>query len=307
MDLPRRAIPSVAGLLAFEATARYLSFSRAAEDLCLSQGAVSKRVRQLEQVVGVPLLARTRHQVHLTEMGRIYLRRVRKLLEELESTTQALRSEAKGRESIVLAAPLSFSLRWLMPRFRRYREGHPDIRIDVVTVGEQTTLDIQPGIDCLVHGGRVKGGDALHYPLFDLHWVAVASPAYRDRCKIRIPADIGRVARVRQSGMQELWASWAAQAGISPGPDDRAQQVDGLELAIAAATAGNGVAIAPRRLIEPELDGHELAILFDDIQVVEKGYHLSIPARLDGDDALADFVAWICREAAEPARTVQAA
>lgn len=306
MDLPRRAIPSVAGLLAFEATARYLSFSRAAEDLCLSQGAVSKRVRQLEQVVGVPLLARTRHQVYLTDMGRTYLGQVRQLLEDLEATTQALRSGARHRDAIVVAAPLSFSLRWLMPRLRRYRETHPDVRIDVVTACGDTSLAPQSGIDCLVHSGRVQDQDILSRPLFDLHWVAVASPTYRDRHKAADIADAARVVRIEQMDAPGLWAAWMAQTGASL-PDTGAPRVEGLELAIAAAIAGHGIALAPHPLIDNELRTHDLAVLFEGCTLVEKGYQLAIPARLAGDPALSAFAHWVECEAGKPMHNMRAA
>ncbi|RDE08603.1 LysR substrate-binding domain-containing protein [Pelagibacterium lacus] len=307
MDLPRRAIPSMAGLLAFEATARYLSFSRAAEDLCLSQGAVSKRVRKLEQVVGVPLLARTRHQVHLTETGEAYLSRVRHLLAELEATTHAVRSEAKGREAIVLAAPLSFSLRWLMPRLRRYRDAHPGLRIDVVTAAENATLEPDSGIDCLVHQGRRQGSDALHLPLFDIDWIAVASPAYRDRHAVRSLSDIGRLVRIEQSDLPGLWQAWLGQSGIELFDNTHSPRVEGLELAIGAAVAGNGIALAPRALVEAELAAHELAAVFEGCEFRDKGYQLSIPIRLAGDRMVSGFADWMSREALAGARTIRAA
>lgn len=297
MDMPRRAIPSVAGLLAFEATARYLSFSRAADHLCLSQGAVSKRVRQLEEVVGVPLLARTRHQVHLTEMGRAYLVRVRNLLEELEAATQSLRIEAPNRQTIVVAAPLSFSVRWLMPRLRRYHERHPELRIDLLTANEGTRLNPEMGIDCLVHARRPQERDTLSLSLPDTLWVTVATPAYRDRHSIASSADIARLTRIVQSDMAGLWRGWLTRAGLDQIDDDGALlHVEGLELAIAAAMAGNGIALAPRHLIEAELRSHELAIVGDEIAVMEKGHQVSIPAHLACDGVLSSFVDWVCSE-----------
>lgn len=306
MDLPRRSIPSVAGLVAFEATARYLSFSRAAEDLCLSQGAVSKRVRQLEQVVGVPLLARTRHQVCLTEMGRSYLGHVRQLLEDLEATTQALRSGAEDRDRIVLGAPLSFASRWLVPRLHRYRDAHPAISIELMTAADRVPGEEGAGIDCHIQLGRPHEQDMVITPLFDLDWTPVASPALRDRMKIETPTDLCRTRIVGQSDMAQLWPSWAARAGLSL---DAASWVrfEGIELVIAAALAGHGVALLPRALIGRELRAHDLAVLFEGEDLVERGYHLAVPAKLIGDPVLTGFTRWLAAEATAPVRHIRAA
>lgn len=306
MNLPRREIPSVAGLLAFEATARHLSFSRAAEELCLSQGAVSKRIRQLEQAVGVPLLARTRHQVHITEMGRIYLDHVRRFLKDMETTTHALRSGAWQRDAIVLAAPLSFSLRWLMPRLHRYRDAHSGIQIELVTMDRQTSLVPGSGVDCFVHAGRSPIQDAANTRLFNLEWVAVASPDLGAGQRVTGKGDPARLSRIEQTDLPRLWPAWLAQAGadIAALP---ALRVEGLELAIGAAIAGQGIALLPRPIIDRELGAHELAVLFEGRALVEGGFHLAVPVRLAGDPALCAFARWLECEARGPIYRARAA
>jgi LysR family transcriptional regulator, glycine cleavage system transcriptional activator len=111
----RRSIPSIAGLLAFEATARHRSFSRAARDLNLSQGAVSKRVRQLEEVVGIALFGRDRQTVSLTAAGAAYLEEIRWVLAGLEAATEQLTRTAAGVSGIAVAAPTDFARYWLVP------------------------------------------------------------------------------------------------------------------------------------------------------------------------------------------------
>ncbi|WP_127145443.1 LysR substrate-binding domain-containing protein [Pelagibacterium montanilacus] len=302
MDLPRRSIPSVAGLVAFEATARHLSFSRAAEDLCLSQGAVSKRVRQLEQVVGVPLLARTRHQVCLTDMGRAYLAQIRQLLEDLEVTTEALRTRARGRDRIVLAAPLPFASRWLVPRLHRYRDAHPDIALDIVTGPDADG----PEPDCQIHLGRPHDQDVVVSPLFDLDWTPVATPSLRDRLGLTAPADLARARLLAQSDMSGLWPAWFARMGAEPGTG-AALTFEGFELVAAAALAGHGVAILPRALVARELRSHDLVVLFEGTDLIERGFHLAVPGRLVGDPALTGLARWLVGEAAAPVRHIRAA
>lgn len=301
MDFPRRSIPSVAGLVAFEATARHLSFSRAAEDLCLSQGAVSKRVRQLEQVVGVPLLARTRHQVCLTDMGRAYLAQIRQLLEDLEVNTEALRTRARGRDRIVLASPLSFASRWLVPRLQRYRDAHPDIALEIATGSEADGI-----ADCHIHLGRPHEQDVVVSPLFDLDWTPVASPALRDHLAIQAPSDLSRARRLSQSDMTGLWAAWFAMTGSEP-VQTATLTFEGFELAIAAAIAGHGVAILPRALIARELMAHDLVVLFQGTDLNERGYHLAVPARLVGDPAITGLAQWLTSQARTPVRQIRAA
>lgn len=297
MGLPRRTIPSVGGLLAFEATARHSSFSRAAEDLCLSQGAVSKRVRQLEQVVGVQLLVRNRHQVHLTEMGQTYLGRVRQLLDELEATTRGLSSGSK--DTVTIACPLSFSLRWLIPRLERYRRCHPEIHIELLTIEDGAIPRTKPDIDCLVRKGSPRNGDALHFPLFDLQWVAVANPGYRGRNEIQTISDLQWLTRIEQLDNPDLWQRWLLEAGGTTAHCAGTHRVDGLELAIATAAAGEGVALAPRQFIEAELRTRSLTVVFETDGILEKGYELSVAAHLAGDATISSVVEWILHEAGQ--------
>jgi LysR family glycine cleavage system transcriptional activator len=294
VGLPRRTIPSVGGLLAFEATARHLSFSRAAEDLCLSQGAVSKRVRQLEQIVGVQLLLRNRHHVHLTETGQTYLARVRQLLDELEATTRGLSRSSK--DTVTIACPLSFSLRWLIPRLERYRRYHPDIHIELLTTEDGTAPRTKPDIECLVRKGAPRNDDALLFPLFDLQWVAVTNPRYRDRNQIQTISDLQRLTRIEQLDKPDLWQRWLFKAGGTTAHCARTHRVDALELAIATAAAGGGVALAPRELIEAELHSLNLTVAFETGCFQEDGYQLSVSAHLFEEPTVSSFVDWIRQE-----------
>ena len=113
----------MSGLIAFEATARHLSFSRAADDLALTQGAVSKRVRQLEAVLGFQLLVRNTNQVCLTEVGENYLTHVRRLLQQLQASTEDIRATARGKVTIRVAVPAVFATRWLVPLLTGFTEA----------------------------------------------------------------------------------------------------------------------------------------------------------------------------------------
>ena len=102
MHLPRRSIPQISGLIAFEATARHLSFSRAAEELSLSQGAVTKRVRKLENQLNVVLMSRGGHQAQLTRFGRIFLPQVQSILAQIDRTTRDLLAEASQHRTVTV-------------------------------------------------------------------------------------------------------------------------------------------------------------------------------------------------------------
>jgi DNA-binding transcriptional LysR family regulator len=228
-------------------------------------------------------------------MGQTYLGRVRQLLDELEATTRGLSSGSK--DTVTLACPLSFSLRWLIPRLERYRKRHPEIHIELLTMEDGAAPSTRTDIDCLVRRRPPRNGDAPHFPLFDLQWVAVANPEYRDRNKIQTISDLQWLTRIEQLDNPDLWQRWLFEAGGTTAHCARTHRVDGLELAIATAAAGEGVALAPREFIEAELRTRSLTVVFETDGIVEKGYELSVAAHLVGDAAISSVVDWILHEA----------
>ncbi|MCF5385827.1 LysR family transcriptional regulator, partial [Pseudomonas syringae] len=138
--LNKRHLPSIAALQCFEAVTRHLSFTRAAEELNLTQSAVSKQVAQLEELVQHLLFQRVRRRLQLTPAGALYLAEVRKILTQIEMSTHFLRSYGGETEVLRVSTPSTFGARWLVPRLKGWRLRHPHIHLDLINEQESDDL-----------------------------------------------------------------------------------------------------------------------------------------------------------------------
>ena len=139
----KRHLPSITALQCFEAVTRHLSFTRAAEELNLTQSAVSKQVAQLEELLQHLLFRRVRRRLQLTPAGDLYLLEVRKILTQVEMSTHTLRSYGGETEVLRVSTPSTFGARWLVPRLKGWRLRHPHIHLDLCN--EQQGDDLLQG------------------------------------------------------------------------------------------------------------------------------------------------------------------
>ena len=248
MQIPRRLIPPVSGLIAFEATARHRSFSRAAEDLALSQGAVSKRVRQLEEVLGVVLISRGGHPLHLTRFGRSYLPRVQNLLSQMERSTRDLLHEAQGApKTVTIRLDSAFAMGFLLPRLGEFNRTRPDVSINLLSQEGQEKPEIEITVRC-GHLASAGPGETVLCPE-DL--IAVAGPGIRSGDR---DADvIMRQALLHLASRPALWDDWLAGAGMRREASSDGPTFDHVSLLIAAAANGQGIALLPRVLVHSDL------------------------------------------------------
>jgi DNA-binding transcriptional LysR family regulator len=298
--MKRRLMPSHAELVAFEAVARLGSFTRAANELALTQGALSKQIRQLEVTLGVRLFERTKRDVRLTRQGDSYVNAIQPLLWKLERATHSV--IASGREEHVLTCAVlpAFEHRWLAPRLAGFAAGHPDLSVRCTSYSEPFDFDEEPA-DLAIHLGRPNwpGTDAHH--LFDEILVAVASPEYRERHHLRQPADLANAVQIHHARRSAAWLIWMQSLGLDESTAPRAYTFDSTPAVAAAAVAGLGVALVPTFYIEPELRSGALVALFDHSVGNMEAYYLVVPtARTDNPDVI-QFTDWILAEARRPA------
>jgi LysR family transcriptional regulator, glycine cleavage system transcriptional activator len=258
---PRRSIPSIAGLVAFEAAARHHSFSIAARDLNLSQGAVSKRVRQLEEVVGVELFVRARQMVSLTAAGTSYLGEIRCILAQLEAATDGLTRRRAERSGISVGVPPDFALHWLIPRLGIFQARHPHITVNLTThvTGEDRARD---DLDAAIRLAATPGAGASATPLLEERLVPMAAPAVLRRLAPTQPADLAVAPRLHLASRPDLWARWFAAAGLAEAPPPSGPSHDRPDLLVAAAVEGHGLALLSQELVARELVARRLEIAF---------------------------------------------
>jgi len=297
LALPRRAIPTVSGLIAFEATARQGSFSRAAAELDLSQGAVSKRVRQLEEVLGTPLLRRDHHRIALTPAGRAYLSRATRVLAELETAAEALAPRCAAAGELAVAVSPGHAAHWLVPRLARFRRRHPGITVNLAA--RPAAADpAREGLDAAV--ACVPGAEARREgvsALFDEWLLPVATPAFAAEHGLADAAALAAAPRLDLAGRPDLWEMWFARAGLADSAPPAVARHDGLALLCAAARAGLGAALLPPAMAGTQGQGGLLAVAAP--VAVQSGRTMILATAGAGrEGAAAAFRRWVCAEAA---------
>ena len=292
----RGFLPPIGSLVAFECAARHESFSRAAEELHLTQGAISRQIRALEEVVGVALFERVRQRVVLSEAGQAYLADVRRTLGELGEATHRVMGFAGTRGVLDLAVLPTFGARWLVPRLSRFLDRHPDVTVNLAARIEPFDFADEP-FDAAIHVGQpVWAGGVLEH-LMDEEVVPVARPDWLATIAAPAPADLVARPLLHQSTRPSAWADWFGSVGVTTDAAWRGPRIDQFSMIAEAAAAGLGAALVPRFLVEDELAHGRLAVLFPEPLRTRSAYYVVHPASKGRSALLRAFEEWLVAEA----------
>jgi len=304
-----RHLPSTQALACFEAAARHESYTRAAQELSLTQSAVSRQILALEEWLGVQLFRRTRHGVVLTPAGARYGRQVARWLQGLERDTLDVMSHQGRGGALSLAAVPTFATRWLIPRLPRLAALHPDIVVHIDTrtrpfLFADTTFDAAlyagtpeqiaqwPGVQVQ----RLMHEDVV--PVCSPRLLAAAATRGPGRAHQPVAAEaLAQLPLLQQSTRPLGWQQWfAAQAVDAPRALD-GPRYELFSMLAVAATHGLGVALMPPMLIEAEIARGELVIACAKPLRGERAYYLVSPSQAQSP-VLATFSAWLKDNAA---------
>lgn len=276
MPIARRLIPRMSELLAFEAAARLGSFTRAAVELNLTQGAVSRAVDALEKRLGVRLFDRVRQRILLTANGRSYFNEIHELLEHMSGATHRVVALESGGEALNLAVLPTFATHWLVQRLPLFQKLYPRVVVNLTTRIRPFSLQDEP-FDAAIHHGKPLWPGAVTQHLMDELMVPMCSPAYRASKSIRRPQDLARATLIHQSTRPSAWAEWHAQAGLPDRAAYRGPSYDQFGMAAAAAAAGLGVALLPAFLVGTQLAEGKLEQLFAIPLRTNSAYYFVLP------------------------------
>lgn len=300
----RRRLPTLQALDCFEAAARHESYTRAAHELALTQGAVSRRIAALEAFVGARLFRRTRHGVVLTRTGAAYARQVAGRLDGLERDTLDAMSGA-GEGALHLAAVPTFAARWLVPRLDAFAAACPGVTVHIDTCTRPFLFSETPFDGALYAGTeeQVKSWPGTRTTLLMHEMVVpVASPRLAARRKSWRPADVARLPLLQQSTRPDAWRQWFEAAGVDAPNALRGPRYELFSMLASGAACGLGVALLPAILVQAELARAELVVLCNEPVSSRRIYCVVSPEGVQPPRALASFVAWLQREVAADAR-----
>ncbi|MDR6673312.1 LysR substrate-binding domain-containing protein [Xanthomonas sp. 1678] len=291
----RRKIPSHSALMAFEAAARHASFARAAEELALTEGAISRQIGRLEGFLGVTLFARIGNRVRLLPNGERYAAQVRETLDRLERDSHYLMGQRSDGVSLDIAVLPTFATRWLIPRLKKFQTRHPNITVHLAERMQPFVL-AGSGFDAAIHFEHPAWTGMRTHRLLQEVLVPVCHPALLAG---KNPATaLDALPRLHRRQNPDAWHRYAQEAGIALTHPAVGARYDLHAMSIEAALAGLGVALVPRLYVAAELAAGRLVAPWPDGTSISKTFCLVLPEPIRLNDAPIQVLAdWLIEEA----------
>ncbi|KVT64679.1 transcriptional regulator [Burkholderia ubonensis] len=287
----RRTLPPLNSLRAFEAAARLGSFTLAADELCVTHGAISRHVQQLEAWLGQALFERYNRRVELTEAGRVYLAEVGASFDRIAlATAQQLQ---RGRHGVLrVSAPATFSLRWLVPRLSSFQVAHPHIEVRLSTSNEPIDK-LRDVVDVIIRGGpqTIEGYVAEEF-LSEVR-LPVCAPRLLDGRPLRQPADLEHFTLLHSATYPGMWPEWLAAAGHPHLVPRHSLTLEHFYLTLQGALDGLGVAMGPIALVAGDIAEGRLVQPFDAPVLPPWRYFIYVTAARAEDGAVRAFMDWL--------------
>jgi DNA-binding transcriptional LysR family regulator len=292
MIVRRRLVPDIVNLQAFECAARHQNFSRAAEELNLTQSAVSRQISDLEQQTGLKLFERVRQRVVLSEAGLRLLPEVKDLLLRSERLMIGAVAAGQMKLSLKVATLPTFGTRWLVPRLGHFLEEHRDVAITVESRSKPFSFD-EDNFDLAIHYGLPAWAGAVATFLCNETVLPVAGRQLAERLNLGGPEDLSHAPLLHLTTRPKLWAQWFDLQRLPTEHAYPGARFDQFSMIIAAAISGLGVALLPTYLIEEELKTGVLLPLFDLPMPTENSYYIVMPEKKQTNEIAMLFQNWL--------------
>ncbi|MFU1476182.1 LysR substrate-binding domain-containing protein [Roseovarius sp. C7] len=293
-------LPTLAQLHTFEAVSRRMSFTGAADELCVTQSAVSRQIKALEMDLGIALFRRRHRAIELTRDGRLLFEAVTRGFDEIAHCVGHLRAATEAPQ-ITVAASVAFSYYWLMPRLERFAERCPEVDLRVLAADQQ----VDPGkgdADVAVLFGMGDWEGIETQRLFGEKVYPVCSPDYaRAHPELLRPSDILDQTLLHLDGGGTLWGAvdwrvWLARQGVTGQPVRRGIRLNSYPMVLQGAEAGRGVALGWSYITDEMLASGRLVCPVAKPLETQNSYYIGASDRRKQDPAVAAFIQWIMEE-----------
>lgn len=306
----RRMIPSLQALLCFESAAKHLSYTHAAQELFLTQSAVSRQIKQLEQQLGLDLFQRSRYGVELTAAGEHYYNNIKTLLSGLEQSTQDLMTHKGLGGTLRLGVVPTFATRWLLPRLHQFNNLHPEITIHLTT-STKPFLFSENLLDAAIYTGTAQ--QIQHWPgiksqlLMPEDLVAVCSPQlirkYLPEIQSSLPSgqlqlsaeQMAKLPLLQQTTRPHIWQEWFNLAGFHHPGALEGQRHELFSMLAVAATHHLGLALIPENLLQSELAAGDLIIASTQKLLGARAYYF-VYSEQQPSPLIDKFSAWLLQQ-----------
>ncbi len=292
MALYRKAIPNLTTLQAFECAARHQSFTQAAKELNLTQSAVSRQIRELENQLGISLFERVRQRVIVTNSGQKFLIDARRILNQTEDAMVRTMTASWSENALSIASLPTFGARWLTPHLPNFLKQYPSTSLSIASRLKPFDFEEEP-FDIAIHFGEPVWAHAQCNHLCDEIMVPVASHKLLEQTPIKTMQDLQNAMLIHIATRPKAWEYWFEAHGMERENIHHGHRFDQYSMIIEAVIAGIGVALIPLFLIQKELREGSLQVLFDLSVKYDKSYYVVIPDDKANIPIVKQFLLWI--------------
>lgn len=285
----QRRLPPLNSLRAFESAARLLSFTKAADELAVTQSAVSHQVKSLEDWAGIPLFKRDGRHMALTEAAAKYLPTVTAAFDQIALASRKLQAVDPGQGWLTVAMMPSFAGKWLVPRLADFRTKHPQIDVWIATFEAQAG-GLGPDVDVAIRYSKGDWPGLSSVKFLTEELFPVCAPKLAEQLKE--PADLARMTLLHDE-MREDWGMWLRAAGVSTVDATRGPGFDDSGLLIQAAIEGLGVALGRSALAKGDLQAGRLVRPFVQTLPAESAFYLVYPPGAENAPKIKAFRDWL--------------
>lgn len=291
----RRKIPSTTALICFEAAARHESYTKAALELTLTQGAVCRQIAALEAFLNVELFRRSRRGVQLTEAGLSYSRQVSTQLDAVERDTLSVMRQ-QGANVIELAVVPTFGTQWLLPRLKDFQQRHPEVTVNL-TNRTRPFLFADTAFDAAIYFGDGDWSGTESHRLMSENPLPVCSPSLLQGQLELSAKQIAERPLLQQTTRPYAWRQWFSSLELNIERDMTGPRYELFSMLAQAAMHDMGIALIPPFLIQQELQQGRLVVANRHALSSTKAYYLMIPERKVASASLRAFRDWLAEQA----------
>lgn len=289
-----RKLPPLNSVRAFESAARNVSFTKAAQELFVTHGAISKQVAVLESWLRTPLFTRSQSLVTLTEAGRTLLAAVTPALDRISVTAMQL-MEKNESATLRVSAPPTFTMRWLIPRISAFQRKRPGVDIKLTTSTAAVNFE-ESNYDIAIRGSHQPWQGGVSTPFMTETIVPICHPDLIEDGRLTEPADLGRQTLISYDTEPVSWSDWLTLANVSQLRPAEALQFEQMYFALQAAAEGLGVVLVPLFLVADDIISDKLCAPFGMRYYRQRQYFANSPTSPGNNLLLENFKQWLFKE-----------
>lgn len=289
--LNQHNLPSTTALRYFVESAKYLSFTQASEKLHVTQAAISKQVKQLEDLLGVELFVREKQRIYLSAAGKIYHKDALRILKELEKLTIKIRTYNNEVDEIHIGILPTFSSRFLIPLLPKLYAQHPEIRIKLTTELGKIDFSQQP-YDIIISFNELVQDDVATFNIMDETLIPVASPTLVEHDRLTLN-QLEKLPLLTFLARPNLWNDWFASVNRAAPAPKSGLTFENFQMLIHATIAGLGVALIPEFMITRDLKEGRLKKVHSRSMHSKPQYFMAIPNEKMQDEKIIKFKEWL--------------